>query len=110
MNLEKESTYRPLPSCLTVKESGIEGLGLFAKEDIPSGTNLGITHIDSIDVQGWIRTPLGGFYNHSITPNCRKELEFVQGNDYYEAYQLITSEDIKAGDELTVEYSLYEIK
>lgn len=38
-------TYRPLPECLTIKDSPIEGKGLFATEDIPAGTNLGRSHI-----------------------------------------------------------------
>ena len=27
--------YKPLPDSLTIKDSGIHGLGLFAKEEIP---------------------------------------------------------------------------
>ena len=30
----KHKYYRPLPDCLTIKESSIEGLGLFTKKDI----------------------------------------------------------------------------
>ena len=41
-------TYRPLPKEVTIKQSGIEGLGLFAKEDIKSHTDLGLTHIVDI--------------------------------------------------------------
>ncbi len=37
-------TYRPLPEELTIKESKIEGLGLFAKEFIPRETMLGVSH------------------------------------------------------------------
>ena len=29
--------YKPLPDSLTIKASGIEGLGLFAKKNIPEG-------------------------------------------------------------------------
>lgn len=37
--------YKPLPEYLTISQSKIDGLGLFATKDIPEGTNLGITHI-----------------------------------------------------------------
>ena len=38
--------YRPLPNSLTINQSGIiNGLGLFAKEGIAQGTNLGTTHM-----------------------------------------------------------------
>jgi len=43
-------TYRPLPKSLTIKPSGIEGLGLFATQDIKAGTQLGVTHIIIIDL------------------------------------------------------------
>ena len=62
--------YRPLPKCLTIKKSPIEGLGLYATEDIKTNTFLGITHIlDENFENNYIRTPLGGFYNHSNNPN-----------------------------------------
>ena len=61
-------TYRPLPSNVTIKNSKIDGLGLFAVEDIPIGTNLGVSH-QHIHSNLLIRTPLGGFYNHSDKPN-----------------------------------------
>lgn len=101
-------TYKPLPSCLTIRPSGIEGLGLFAVEDISVGTNLGISHIaDPRYEDGHIRTPLGGFYNHSENPNCvtlklhSEALGPVVG--------LVTLRDIKAGEELTAHYQLYQI-
>lgn len=97
-------TYKPLPPCLTIRPSGIEGLGLFAVEDIPVGTNLGISHIaDPRYEDGHIRTPLGGFYNHSENPNCAT---LKQDN---ETVSLVTLRDIKAGEELTSRYWLYEI-
>ena len=62
--------YKPLPESLTIKQSKVNGLGLFAKEVIAQGTNLGITHI-KIEEE-ILRTPLGGFINHSNTPNVVK--------------------------------------
>ena len=37
--------YRPLPKELTIKNSAIEGLGLFATEDIKKNSYIGVTHI-----------------------------------------------------------------
>jgi len=95
--------YRPLPNSLTIKQSEIEGLGLFAKEFISAGTNLGISHVasDRFD-NGWIRTPLGGFVNHSDEPTCRTILK-------KEEVYLETLKDIQSGEELTLKYTWYKI-
>ena len=105
--------YKPLPESLTIKQSGINGLGVFAAQKIMQGTNLGMTHIKLDDKI--IRTPLGGFINHSNTPNCVKaELrmtdEDLQGHKYdYKKWNLITSQDVKEGEELTVHYTFYKV-
>jgi len=103
------SNYRPLPDCLTIKESSIEGLGLFATEDIPKGTHLGRAHYSLPDLMTIVRTPLGGFYNHSENPNCQKYWEYEEPNTEIRWSQLVASEDIKAGDEITCKYELYNI-
>ena len=65
--------YRPLPKELTIKNSPIEGLGLFATKDIKSNTFIGITHIRDEQFENkYIRTPLGGFYNHSNDPTVMR--------------------------------------
>jgi SET domain-containing protein len=93
--------YRPLPKYLTIAESKIEGIGLFATEDIPANTELGIGHVqDSRFENGWIRTPLGGFINHSETPNCRIE----EKEDFL---ILVADCEILSGSELTLYYTLY---
>ena len=52
--------YRPLPDCLTIKDSKIQGLGLFATMIIKAKTNLGLTHIyNEAHEDNYIRTPLG---------------------------------------------------
>ena len=62
--------YRPLPKQLTIKNSAIEGLGLFATEDIKKHSFIGVTHIRDEQFENkYIRTPIGGFYNHSNEPN-----------------------------------------
>lgn len=97
--------YKPLPNSLTIKSSEIEGLGLFATEDIPFGTDLGKSHMN---FDGPLhRTPLGGFYNHSTKPNCIKA---KRSEKYGYSYHLETLRDIKAGDEITVKYTFYDIK
>ena len=55
-------SYKPLPDVVTIKDSGIHGLGLFAKTDIPKGVSLGMIHFQ---FNGELmRTPLGAFGNH----------------------------------------------
>ena len=105
--------YKPLPESVTIKASGIHDLGLFADQDIKQGTNLGMTHLKIGDTI--FRTPLGGFINHSNTPNCDKaELrmasEDLQGHQYfYKKWNLITRQDIKKGEELTLQYTFYKV-
>ena len=61
--------YRPLPNGLTIKNSPIEGLGLFSTIDIKKNSFIGVTHIRDEQFENkYIRTPLGGFYNHSNNP------------------------------------------
>jgi len=129
--------YKPLPNCLTIKKSPIEGLGLYAARDIKTNSFIGLTHIQDIDFEnGYIRTPLGGFYNHSNEPNVRRVVadelpkkkccsqidatldvskiadgEASRENLYPKAkgkYMFLVSiKDIKAGEELTANYNLY---
>ena len=62
--------YRPLPDGLTIKNSSIEGLGLFATKEIKRNTFIGVTHVRDEQFENkYIRTPVGGFYNHSNEPN-----------------------------------------
>ena len=61
--------YRPLPDGLTIKNSPIEGLGLFATKNIKKNTFVGVTHVRDEQFENkYIRTPIGGFYNHSNQP------------------------------------------
>ena len=65
--------YRPLPKELTIKNSAIEGLGLFATATIEANTFIGVTHIRDEQFENkYIRTPLGGFYNHSNNPTVMR--------------------------------------
>ncbi len=70
--------YRPLPDQLTIKNSKIEGLGLFSKVKIKKNSFIGVTHLrDELFEGKYIRTPLGGFYNHSDNPNILKMVSDV---------------------------------
>ena len=121
---EKKQTYKPLPDNLFIEESFIDGQGLFANNDIAANTDLGISHIEveknKMAEMEMIRTPLGGFINHEKTvkepnsegkdieisgPNCKRIKGRMDGCVI--GYSLITRRDIKAGEELTLEYSMY---
>ena len=68
---KKNNSYKPLPDYLAMGPSDIHGAGVFAKEDVPADIIVGITHIYDPNFQhDYIRTPLGGFINHSESPNC----------------------------------------
>ena len=94
--------YRPLPDGLTIKNSPIEGLGLFATCEIPQQCELGISHVkDDRFSHGYIRTPLGGFFNHSKNPNC----EAIYDGDFI---KLKTLKNINLDDEITVDYTKHD--
>lgn len=94
--------YLPLPEGITIKDSGIHGLGLYTNKKLGAGVNLGISHIkDARFENGYSRTPLGGFFNHSTKPNCK----VIYEDDFI---YLVTLEEIEPGSELTVTYTFYD--
>ena len=102
--------YKPLPDGLIIKKSSIEGQGLFTTKFIEKDIKLGLSHIVGKDEL--IRTPLGGFINHSDTPNCvkvRGELG-LKDVENYNSYFLYTIRDVKSWEELTVKYTFYNVK
>ena len=107
------ANYKPLPFGLTIKSSSIQGLGVFTTITIKQGTNLGMSHLQfGSEI---IRTPLGGFINHSDNPNCEKvKLRFTNMDNHklafdFNKWNLITIKDIKASEELTVKYDWYKV-
>ena len=127
----EKKNYKPLSHNLFIEESMINGQGLFASNDIPKGTDLGISHIkiekDKMSPTELIRTPLGGFINHQPIvkelikidkDNATDELVEVSGPNCIKVqarpdgakieYNIHTRKDIKAGEELTVEYTFYK--
>mgnify|MGYP005690510783 FL=1 len=126
-----KKNYKPLSHDLFIEESMINGQGLFASNDIPKGTDLGISHIkiekDKMSPTELIRTPLGGFINHQPIvkelvridkDNATDEMVEVSGPNCIKVqarpdgakveYNLHTRRDIKAGEELTLEYTFYK--
>ena len=121
--------YRPLPKSLTIKDSKIDGLGLFSKTKIQKNSFIGITHVKHIDFQDmYIITPLGGFYNHSKNPNVTKissdtlpKYDFGQNiemkikesledknNNKLKYFYLVSLKDIEPGEEILAKYTFYE--
>jgi len=79
-------------------------LGLHTLHPLKAGIYLGETHIWETKRWTWIRTPLGGFINHSSNPNC-----FINTNIHYhdgQQRELYTVRPIEAGEELTVYYTV----
>ena len=102
--MDSSPTYRPLPKYLTIQPSKIEGLGLFTIKAIRDlETSIGVTHVFMDDKGQVIRTPLGGFINHSDDPNCFKYFD-----DGF--YFIKTKNPIKKGEELFLKYTFYEVK
>ena len=91
--------YRPLYKT-TIKSSTIEGLGLFATEKLHEGELLGLSHVELAGEV--IRTPLGGFINHSDQPNL---IRVKRGSRHY----IHTLKNVEAGEELTLKYNFYSI-
>ena len=93
-----EVSYKPLPDNLELKLSDIHGYGVFAVQPIKQGDMLGLSHINAPEL---IRTPLGGYINHSMNPNC---IRIPEGNRWY----LQAIADISEGEEITLMYKGYK--
>ena len=103
-DLDKLKNYNPLPGGLIISDSGIEGQGLFTTRQLVAGTELGVSHYR---IEGQlIRTPLGGFINHSNEPNCLKNQIRIKPG--FDKWNLTVMEDIEEGSELTLKYTWYE--
>lgn len=110
---------------IEIKKSLIEGRGYFAAEDIPTGTIVYCYSKDDIrytpdqfeelnnkeksrvvnfavedEFGNWVETSTGAFTNHSCNPNIMPL--FVAG-----IYCDIAIRDIKKGEEITIDYSLF---
>ena len=97
-------TYQALPSFLHIKDSPVAGQGIFATADIPIDTKLGTSHV--VVDEDIMRTPLGGFVNHSNDPNCVK---WSEKQDWGDIYYMRTIKPIKKGEELFLKYTFYQV-
>jgi SET domain-containing protein len=90
--------HKPLPAEVYIAESPFHGHGIFAAKSIPADYDFGITHVaDTRFPNGFIRTPFGGFINHSFEPNCRLlEIE--------DTLHIKTIKSIDKDQELTIDY------
>ena len=118
-DLDKLNQYHPLPSGLTVADSRISGQGLFTTRKLVAGTDLGMSHVELGKLL--LRTPMGGFINHSINPNCVKVKSLLTRQEWnhrtnlpddkydlnFTKWNLMVMEDIEEGEELTLKYKLY---
>ena len=97
-------TYKPLPDGFTIEKSNIQGLGLFTTKKFKKGLiGVGWVKHDHFP-DNYVRTPLGGFVNHSETPNCTKMVHDGAGVIWLEALH-----DINSKEEITVNYSFYKL-
>ena len=109
--MKKESEWRPLPESITIKKSKIEGLGVFAIKDIPSNTDLGISHVyDDRFPDNYIRLPMGAFINHHEMPNCRAVIaESHETIGKIKHIRILSEKNILPGEELTLNYIINKL-
>jgi hypothetical protein len=109
--MAEKKEWRPLPDFLTIKESKIEGLGIFATKDIQDGADLGISHVyDDRFPDGYIRLPIGAFINHHEMPNCKaivSESDPLLGK--LKHIRIISIKDIEKGEEITLDYIINKL-
>lgn len=104
-----------IPNCLELRKSPLHGLGYFATEFIPEGTDLGICHyFDYHNQEGKIvnlRTPIVGFFNYDENPNAilRQERPSPRWKHAHSMHnRLFTRRDIQKGEEILLKYSWYD--
>ena len=120
--MEKKKLYKPLPHGLVIADSGINGQGLFTTRKLVAETDLGMSHVELGKLI--LRTPMGGFINHSNNPNCVKVKSLLTRQEWnhrtdlpddkydhnFTKWNLIVIEDIEEGEELTLKYKWYDPK
>jgi SET domain-containing protein len=108
--------------CVTVRESPGKGRGVFAARDISAGTVLDLAHCipfpkDALkgtpiehhlfdceqDNQKCIVLGVQQLVNHADAPNCDWEVVVDGGQRMHKLY---TMRDIKAGEELSIDYGV----
>ena len=109
--MKEQTEWRPLPESITIKESKIEGLGVFATQDIQEKTDLGISHVyDERFPDNYIRLPLGAFINHHEMPNCKAVvLESHESIGNIKHIRIQAEKKILSGEELTLNYIINKL-
>ena len=79
-------------SLVVIKDSVIEGVGMFAVRDITKGELIAMARVNGV------RVLAGRYTNHSPTPNAIFVLE--ESMDL----SLVASQDITSGEEVTINY------
>jgi len=80
-----------------IKESTIDGRGVFASADIPANTAVNVVAIPGFQDR-YVITEFGGLVNHQAFPNC--ELRMADDDCYW----LYTLAEVKADTELVSDY------
>jgi len=83
---------------LNINQSPIQGMGIFAADDIPANTNLGVSQM-KLPNDDYEVTTLGKYHNHSSQPTCYNKM--IDNKRYLFPY-----DDLKKGDEITIDYKL----
>lgn len=101
-----------LGASVMLKDSDIQGVGLFAKQDIFEGDFLQYTHIYHPKYKDWVSLDPNYKYNHSVaSENCEvvmdeRVLISHNGEDVRTfAFKLLALKNIPEGDELLVNYT-----
>lgn len=118
----KDVDWSPLPYNVRISNEVEYGTGIVSQSPIFTGSAIGVSHVvlrpkfsistgikllmhRMISPDGWmIRTPLGGFINHSEDPNCARVKAYTKN---YDVYILKSIKDITQGEELTLKYEDY---
>jgi uncharacterized protein len=107
---------------VTVRDSPGKGRGVFATRDISAGTVVSVAHCIPFPTDALEGTPIEDhqfdyeqdnqdcivlgvqqLINHADTPNCSYEWEVVDGQRMHKVY---AARDIKAGEELSIDYGI----
>ena len=109
--MKDQKEWRPLPESITIKESKIEGLGVFATQDIQEKTDLGISHVyDERFPDNYIRLPLGAFINHHEMQNCKAVIsESHESIGNIRHIRIQAEKNILSGEELTLNYIINKL-
>jgi SET domain-containing protein len=112
------TSYKPLPDCLTIKESPIHGLGVFATKDILKNDEFAIcnTHLQLIRSREKLsfnptyleRLEAGGYINHSKKPNVILKytlIPYPHEHLNWKYLGIFPIRDIKAGEEILMDYT-----